>query len=308
MTLTSGIYTDMSAGAYFADPCPAPSLTQSICKVLLDRSPAHARLAHPRLNPDWRDDDDGYDRALAVGNAAHRIVLGRGKEVVIIEANDFRTNEAKSARAAAVAKGKVAILAKHHKAVTELAAELRRQLDGMGLDRAFREGCGDAEVVIAWNEGGIWFRSMLDWIDRSAPIYLDLKTSGLSAAPHAVPSTMANAGWAIQAAFQERGLDIVDPANAGRRRFLFAMAENEPPYALTVNELSEAVMTIGRKQVDYAVRIWRECLETNHWPTYPPFIHMPEYPGYAEAKWLDREIAEFARRQAVKMVTDLAGG
>jgi hypothetical protein len=53
---------------------------------------------------------------------------------------------------------------------------------------------------------------------------------------------------------------VLDPENAGRRRFLFVMVENEPPYALTVHEMSEAVMTIGRKQLDYAIRIWRECI------------------------------------------------
>jgi hypothetical protein len=197
---------------------------------------------------------------------------------------------------------------------------MRRQLDDHELDRTFCEGCGDAEVVLAWEEEGVWFRSMLDWVDHSAPIYIDLKTSGLSAAPHAVPATMASAGWPTQAAFQERGLDVIDPGNAGRREFLFVMVENEDPYALTVHRMSEAVLTIGRKQVAHAVRIWRECVESGKWPAYPPIVHTPEMPGYAETRWLNREIAEQEMREncaesgqlshgrAPKMLTSLMGG
>jgi hypothetical protein len=78
---------------------------------------------------------------------------------------------------------------------------------------------------------------MIDWVDRSAPIFVDLKTSGLSAAPHAVPPTMANAGWAIQASFQQRGLDVIDPENAGRREFLFDGGERRALCAVgTPNE------------------------------------------------------------------------
>jgi hypothetical protein len=36
---------------------------------------------------------------------------------------------------------------------------------------------------------------------------------------------MVNDGWHIQAAMGERGLDAIDPRNAGRRRFLFVVQE-----------------------------------------------------------------------------------
>jgi hypothetical protein len=73
-----GIYLDMSAVDYFADPCPSPSLTQSVAKRLIDRSPLHAWTIHPRLNPAFEaDDPTKYD----IGNIAHRLLLGRGKEL-----------------------------------------------------------------------------------------------------------------------------------------------------------------------------------------------------------------------------------
>jgi hypothetical protein len=50
------------------------------------------------------------------------------------------------------------------------------------------------------------------------------------------------------------------------------MVENEPPYALSVHKLSEAVLTIGRKQVAHAVRIWRAPWKGGafQWVQVPP--------------------------------------
>jgi PDDEXK-like uncharacterized protein DUF3799 len=327
---TPGIYTDMTAAQYFADPAPEPSLTQSIAKVLIERSPAHARLEHPRLNPDYRHDDEAYDKAKAIGNAAHKLMIGRGKEVNIIaipartkvgskvikseteivDATDFRTDDAKQVRDDLLAAGKVPILAKHHKSARDLANTIRGGLDMAGCLDAFYKGHG--EVVIVWEEDGIWFRSMIDWMVSPTELY-DLKTGGVSAAPHAIPYRMVDQGWDVQAAMQERGLDVLDPASAGRRRFRFVAVENEPPFALTVHELSESVMTMGRKKLQHAVGIWRHCMEHGEWPAYPPLIHVPEYPGFKEAQWLDREMQQFdfvekSRRAQQAMLTDLSGG
>ena len=40
-------------------------------------------------------------------------------------------------------------------------------------------------------------------------------------------------------------------------------------------------MTIGRKQVAYAIRMWSYCLTKDVWPAYPPRIIRPELPGWA---------------------------
>jgi hypothetical protein len=296
-----GIYLDMPAAEYFRNCCPQPSLSQSIAKILINQSPAHARLALSSTEP------FEYNKALAIGNAAHKLLIGRGKEVCIIEANDFRTGDAKATRDKAITDGYVPILAKHLKQAKELVAAARKQMNAiLGCDRAFQEGYG--EVVIAWEEDGIWLRSMIDWVDSRT--YVDFKTSGLSAAPHSVPNVMAAAGWPIQAAMQERGLDVLDPDGRGRRTFMFVMIENELPYALSAHIMSEAVMTIGRKQVEHAARIWRTCIENDSWPTYPPIINIPEMPRYAEEKWLQREIAAEDERQQSRerMLLDLAGG
>lgn len=310
-----GIYRDMASAEYFADPCPAPSLTQSICKILIDQSPLHARQAHPRLAKpmDGLEDEpeaEKYDKAKAIGNGAHRIMLGRGKTLAVIDAPNFKGKAAQTDRDAAVQRGEEPILRKHRlvaHAMT-LAAKLQlQQIDG--CERAFKDG--DGEVVAACLDGDLWLRAMIDWITPDLREIWDYKTSGMSAAPWSTGKMMVNAGWDVQAAMIERILDTLDPAGAGRRKFRFVCQENEPPFALTVNELSESALTMGRKRVQHAIDEWRRAINTGVWPAYPARIILPEYPAFRETEWLNREVAHYEERQAQKptqRLTSLAGG
>lgn len=294
-----GLYREFDGEAYFADPTPTASLTQSVAKVLIEQSPLHAKMLHPKLSPPTEDDEpEPYNKAKAVGNAAHKLMLGRGKLIAVIEHDNFTTKAAKEARQEAVAAGREPVLAKHHETAERMVLAARGQLAQIeGCERAFREG--DAEVVIAACEDDLWLRSMIDWITPDLREVVDYKTSGMSASPYATGKLMASAGWHVQAAMHERILDAIDPKNAGRRRCLYVCQENEAPFALTVNEIGEAALTIGRKMIDYAVNVWRECLATGEWPAYPLRIIRPELPGWHETGWLNREIAEEDARQDI---------
>lgn len=292
-----GIYPGFDVGAYFDDPCPAPSLTQSIAKILCERSPAHARAEHPRLAPPVEAEDDApekYDAAKAIGNAAHALLIGRGKRMAVGEYPTWQTKLAKEFKAAALAAGQEPILAKHMARAETMAKAAREQLFKAGWISAFTEGHG--EVVVAWQENGLWFRTLIDWMVDTT-LVIDLKSTAMSCAPHSIPSLMVSAGWDIQAAMHERALDAVDPDNRGRRKFRFVAIEQDEPFALTPVEIGEAVLTMGRKRLQFAVDQWRRCMETDTWPAYPLEVCRPEYPGYLEARWLEREVGEQERRQ-----------
>lgn len=274
----------MPDAEYRRDPCPVPSLTQSLAKILLDHSPKHAWLAHPRLNPNYEHDDaTKYD----TGNIGHSILIGRGKELKVIQAENWRTKAAQEAREEAAKLGKLGILEKDYEIGLAMAAAAREQLDERGMMTSFVEGHG--EVVLAWNEGPTHFRTMIDWlVNPKLPI--DYKSTKASAAPQSVATRLADGGWEIQAAMHERGLDALDPENAGRRKFRFVLQESEPPYALTVAELDEHCMTLGRRRLAVAIEIWKRSVENNSWPLYPLETVYPAYPSYAETKWLEREM------------------
>ena len=101
-----GVY-DLDAAAYHADPCPEPSLSSSIGKLIVGRSPLHAKCAHPRLNPDYQPRESGK---FDLGSTVHKLILGKGAEVVAIEADDWRTKAAKEARDTARGDGKTPML------------------------------------------------------------------------------------------------------------------------------------------------------------------------------------------------------
>lgn len=289
MKLEPGIYDGLSTRDYFSDPCVAPSLTQSIAKILIDRSPLHAWTAHPRLNPDYQaDDDTKYD----VGNIAHTLLIGRGKEIEVIDFDDWRTKAAKKAREIAGQLGKLAVLGKTYAKADRLVRAAREQLELRQEPLLFKTGMGEA--VLIWNEKDIWFRQMVDWITHDHLTFCDFKTTDESAAPHALARKMVNDGWHIQAAMAERGLAMLHPEGVGRRRYLFVVQETQPPYALNIVELAEGPMTMGRKMLDVAARKWRHCMTANHWPGYPLQKIVPDFPDWAESQWLDREQTEFA--------------
>lgn len=293
-----GIYRDFDGEAYFADPCPEPSFSQSIGKIIIERSPLHGMWEHPRLAPPVTEDEEAekYDKAKAIGNAAHAIMLGRGKTITVIGADSFRSKDAQTKRDEAVAAGNVPILEKHMADAEAMVKAAWAQLDHHEAKDAFRFGAG--EVVLAWQEDGLWFRCMVDWLHDDMLVVDDFKTTGMSVAPHVVGMMMVNAGWDIQAAMIERGLDVLHPQTAGRRRYRFIAQENERPFALTVAQMGEAAMTMGRKKLDAAVTLWREAVETNTWRGYTNRVVVPEYPGFRESQWLDREIAgEFETRR-----------
>ncbi len=291
--LKSGIHLDIPTADYFSDPCESPSLTQSIASVLLSQSPRHAALRHPRLNPAWKPHED---TKFNIGNAAHKLLIGRGKELVVVEADDWRTKAAKEARDEAHAAGKVALLAHQYKDATEMAASFHEQMAVMPSEilDAFMAGGGAAgEVVIIAEYEGVILRSMVDWM-RDTTHLDDLKTTGISASPDRLPYAMADGGWDLQAAIQERILDVLEPSTAGRRHHYFYLQENDDPYEVTVCELPESVMTIGRAKLDKAIGIWRKCITENRWPGYPRLVHSPVYPPYLEARVIESLTGEDA--------------
>lgn len=299
-----GIYRGVSAADYFADPCPVPSLTQSICKILIERSPKHAWIAHPRLNPQFEADDD---TKFDIGNVAHRLVLGRGKEIEVVDFADWRKKEAQEARETAADQGRIAVLKHQFEQAAAMEEAMKAQLLHHQDHSAFTGG--DAEVMIAWEEDGIWFRSLIDWLHTDLRTVDDYKSTGKSVAPHGLGRVAQSAGWEIQAAFIERGLNVLDPAGAGRRRYRFIAQETDVPHEIVVFPMDETWMTMGRKKVSAGIANWIGAITTNRWRGYGNKSVVPEYPSFAMNDFLEREENEFSEPvQRGPMLKSLMGG
>ena len=276
---------ELSAEDYHADPAPVPSASASLSKKLLGETPRHAYLAHPRLNPEQERESK---EAFNLGTAAHAMVLRQPDEFAVIDAKDWKTDKAKAQKAAAEQAGQVPLLRHQYDRTCEMTNSLFRQLDVHEDDyEAFREGYGHPEQTIIWQDiGGIWCRSRLDWMHRTAPnkygILYDYKTTGQSADPNEWGRrTMWTTGCDIQAAFNIRGMEKLYGYTP---EFRFVVQETSPPYAMCVVGVSDRMLEIGRQKVDRALRMWAWCLKNDCWPGYPAKTVYPEVPSFQQNK------------------------
>lgn len=283
-----GLYPDFPTDAYHADPCPGASLSSGVARTLLDCSPLHAWTAHPRLNPGWKPDERSL---FDFGACAHAILLGKGRDIAVIDAEDWRTKAAKEEREEARLAGRTPILTKDYDRAQTMVAAAREQIAAIPpLAKAFGPA-GQSEVVIAGHEHGVWYRGMADrlLIDGSDVTMVDYKTTSASAHPAAVSRRLFDAGHDFQAGFYRRLLAFVRP-DAHRFRFILMTQENEPPFALSAVELDHASWVLAEKRIMAALGLWKRCLETNRWPGYPAAIATAELPGFVENAWLEREV------------------
>jgi hypothetical protein len=288
-----GIY-DLPAADYHADPCPEPSLSSSIAKVICLESARHAWAQHQRLNPHYvRAEKDHFD----LGTAVHAVLLEGVDQVVVVDAADWRTNRAKEARDAARAEGKIPLLPPvHHKVLAMVEAAQWQLAEHATVDNGAMFRGGQAEQTLVWREGPTWCRARLDYV-RPALVESvvgeptqgwaidDYKTAA-SANPDEWTRSMFRFGYDLQAAWYQRGVQAVTGAPAV---FRFAVQETEPPYALAVMALAPSTADLAEKKRRYALELWAQCLAADCWPGYPIETCYVQLPATHESWWLEKE-------------------
>jgi hypothetical protein len=278
--LEPGIYSDVAEGDYHADPS-APSLSASIAKIMCNRSPLHAWERHPRLNPDYRPAEESkFDR----GTAAHALLLEGSDRCAVIDADSWRTNAAKDERDAARAAGRVPLLAHEHEEACEMVEAVRRQLDALEVYPPLFTG-GGPEQTLVWDERGVRCRARLDWLRDDRQTIDDLKTTGGSADPREwARRRLWDMGADVQVAMNLRGVKALTAVEAA---FRFVVVENQAPYGLSVVSLAPSALELANAKVDWALDTWRECIDTDTWPSYPTEVAYADVPPWEEMRWLE---------------------
>lgn len=295
MTLTEGIHFGIHESIYHADPCPQPSLSHSIIKMLL-KSPRHAWHAHPRLNT-WQEPQDPSS-AMEEGTALHAMCLGVGAKIVEIDAPDWRTKAAKEARDDARTAGKVPLLSWRAAEIERVAGAMREQL-ASHHDAAQALDNGDPEVPIIWREGDVWCRALVDWLPRHPRGWVtDLKFTGSSAGPDEWQRTLERE-YATQAAWYLRGLRALGRDPAG---FRFVVTETAAPYCMAVYACAPSLLAAAEADIEQAIAIWRRCLANDTWPGYLPHTMHVEASAWraarADERQLSAEMAAFEETHA----------
>jgi hypothetical protein len=264
----------MPAAVYHTDPTPSAALSNSIIRPLLNKSPLHAWMAHPKLNPNYKQVES---TTFDLGKACHSLLLEGIDSVVVVDAEDWRTKAAKEARDAARAAGKNPMLPHQAAAVTEMAKACKAFVDRSPL-RGFMDA-GAPEQTVVWQER-VWCRARIDWLLDDRSLMIDYKTTEASNPDDFIRSSMVQYGYDTQDVFYTRGM----AALGFKSMMLFLVQEVTPPYCCYIVECAESMREMARRKVQRAIDLWSECIATNTWPAYPNAVYMAEAPMWAMQK------------------------
>jgi hypothetical protein len=280
-----GVYDGMDADVYHADPVPQGSLSSSGARKLLDTCPAIYR--HEADHPE----EETHKRVFDFGHAAHQMVLGAGPDLVVYDAKEWRTNEAKEFKAAAYAAGAVPLLTKEHVQVTAMAAALRADpVCAALLDPEY----GVAEQSLFWvdDRHGVWRRVRFDWMSTRPgrrPMIVDYK-SAASVDRRFIQRAVHNHGYHQQHPYYLDGVTALGLAEDAAFVFLFQM--KAPPYLVHLVQLKPEAVRLGRERNAVALETFRDCQQSGVWPGYATDVTEIGLPGYAEAQWAADQYGE----------------
>jgi hypothetical protein len=264
-----------------------PALSPSIAHVLTSESPLHAWTIHRLLGNRPRPVTDAQER----GRLIHSLLLEDGAGVEVIEADSFRTKEAKAARDAAREAGKIPVVREKYEAALTVAGRLGERIAKLGISL---DG-GMTEQRIEWREMGaaddVLCHGRLDWWSANRTRIVDIKTTDGSVHPDACAASLVRDAGVIQEAAYVRAVEQLHPELAGRVSTLFLFCELSEPWAVTPIELGGSMREIGAMRWARAVDLWAHCLKHDSWPTYATGPIRVEAPAWALAREMDKEAA-----------------
>lgn len=267
----AGVY-NLPVDDYHADPVEGGSLTSSGARLILEAPAKYkARIDTPQTPTAVFD----------FGHGAHKEVLGEGAEIVVIDADSWRTNDAKDQRDRAHLNGQIPMLIAEYKRAQAMADVVAAHPIASKLFAR-----GKAEQTLVWQDErtGIWCRALLDFLPDKGDgrfVVPDYKTA-VSSRPDKFAKSAAAYGYAQQAAWYLDGVRALgidtDPG------FVFVVQEKEPPYIVTVVELDSVALLIADGLNQQAIDRYIECTRENRWPGYSEQVETVSLPYWWEAQ------------------------
>lgn len=266
ITLTNpGIY-EIDMADYVADPCPEPSLSKGIIKELFNRSPKHAWQKHSALGGSNR-----YSHRADIGSSAHSMLFG-GARIHYLESvygpkhkragetvDDFKTKAAQDERDDAMGRGDIPMVEKERGMLETMRDKARDVLSQFGP--------GLFEQTMIWQDHGVWCKSRPDWMSENSHVVIDYKTATNAEPDEWKRRALFPGGYEIQGALNLAGLDFIKGGD--NREFINLVQEITPPYECSLIPISQDLLEFAYEQkIAPAVKLWRKCLDEQHWPGY----------------------------------------
>jgi hypothetical protein len=268
-----GVYPGLDEDVYHADPVPGGSLSSTGARAILPPG-TPAKFAYERRRKI-------HKRAWDFGSAAHSMILGTGPEIVIIDADSYRTKDAQEKRDSAWGDGKIPLLAAEYEDALAMTMSVQNHQVAGPL---FTKDTGVPEQSLFWTDPAtdVWCRGRLDWIKPASTggrlIVADLKST-TAADQDSIAKTIARYSYHQQADWYLRGAQALihpDPA------FVLVFVEKSPPFQVHVVQFDAYTLQIAHAKNRRALEVYAACTDTNTWPGYPTDITTVSLPAWAE--------------------------
>ncbi|MDN5859770.1 MAG: PD-(D/E)XK nuclease-like domain-containing protein [Pseudonocardia sp.] len=275
-----GHYPQLDETRYHADPVVGGSLSSTGARTLITRTPAH--FAYQREH--GRPDTDAFD----LGRATHAQLLGVGGPIVEVNADSWRTNAAKTARAEARKAGATPLLIEDANRVRAAVAAVHAH-PVVGPLFA-RPGRAEQSYVGRCPETGVMCRIRIDWQPDTAPgqraIAVDYKTT-TDASPDHFGTAMGRYGYHQQGPFYGDVLLWLGLATAVQT--VFVVQEKDPPYLVSYGWPDAEAVEWGRVLNRKARDVFAHCTESGEWPGYSTQPIPFELPGWLKRQYEDAD-------------------
>lgn len=246
-----------------------PLFSYSVAKTINSKSAYHAWLQHPLLGNEPRKPTATMDK----GSIIHGLLLGGGQEIVIIQADSFRTNAAKDERDLAYSEDKIPILEMDMEKIlvgTKIIKTKIHELAPYFFDDH------QSELSVKWTmDNGVKCQSRFDWIQPEKGLIIDLKTTN-DANPKVLDNHCNKFGYQIQLDMYTKAAEKTWPDMAGRFKWIFLFVEPEPPYMISINYVDGSMYWLGNSELQRAADKWKTCINSDD------YKNKSNWPGYGE--------------------------
>jgi hypothetical protein len=261
-----GIFADIPDDVYHAS---RDSLSFSGAKLLLPPS-------CPAKFKERMDNPPEPKPIYTFGHAAHRLILGKGAEIVEVDAPDWRSKAAREIRDTAC--NGIAPMLTHEldQAKAMVSAVRRHPIAGPLFEQ------GDAEMSMYTTDPitGITLRGRTDWMTvvNGRLTIVDFKTSDTSE-PDRFGRKAASYFYHGQHAWY---VDLVKSLRLhDNPDFIDVVVEKCRPHIVTVTRFDDEAVREGRRLNRIAIDLYARCTETNTWPDYTDEIATLSLPMWA---------------------------
>lgn len=252
------------------------SVSSSLLKEM-KKSCAHGLEYLNRPTESEKNLSEEKKKSFREGKLIERAILEphRNKGLIVKPAGmSFATKEGKEWRAAH--DGDEIITAKEDEMLKGVMASIARHRDASAILKS--PGKAQPSLFAIDEETGLPLKARLDWL-LEGNVILDIKTTTTAnPALHGFPREIAKYSYHVQAAFY---LDMCARLKMPKDCFVFLAVEKTAPYLVTAIQLDAMSVNKGRNEYQRLLKLYKECSDTNLWPSYSDKIEIVTLPEWS---------------------------